>query len=145
MKLNVVPAVVGSAALVLLSADRTYAHGSQHGAHERAHLEQRLNHSHGHQIFQSPELLERTSPIVKRNSQGKALCELPDHPDLVKVPGKMNSGFAMAPDVECTEGKYCPIACKSGMLMAQWEPGSKVAYPESMVDYFPSAHKVSAS
>lgn len=133
MRLHDVGAAVTSAALLLLSAHQTEAHGSHHGAHERAHLERRQNHSHGHQGLETSELFQSTSPIVKRNSHGKALCELPDHPDLVRVPGKMNSGFAMAPDVECTEGKYCPIACKAGMLMAQWEPGSKVSYPESMV------------
>lgn len=32
----------------------------------------------------------------------------------------------------CTAGNWCPFACKPGKVMAQWKPGSKVAYPESM-------------
>jgi len=45
----------------------------------------------------------------------------------------MNNGFAMAGDVSCSDGKYCPYACVPGKVMAQWQPNSKYVYPESMV------------
>lgn len=118
-----------AALLLWVSQGEAQAHG--HGAHQRAHAVRRLNHSHNHNLAEN-QILGRSS-IVRRNSQGKALCSLPSHPDLVKVPGAKNSGFAMSPDQECVEGSYCPIACKSGKVMAQWEPGSSFTYPSSMV------------
>jgi hypothetical protein len=30
----------------------------------------------------------------------------------------------MSPDQPCLPGNYCPIACKPGMVMAQWDPDS---------------------
>ena len=62
----------------------------------------------------------------------RAVCELPDHPDIVAVPGASNGGWAMAPDVSCTAGSWCPIACVSGKVMAQWKPDTTYVYPESM-------------
>lgn len=132
MKLASIQSVIGSAAILLISAPTTQAYGPSHAAHDRVHNERRLSHSHAHHQSDPAGLFERTSPLVRRNSEGKAICELPSHSDLVRVPGKLNGGFAMAPDRECVEGSYCPIACRAGMLMAQWEPGSVVAYPESM-------------
>ncbi|KAJ3499779.1 hypothetical protein NLG97_g41 [Lecanicillium saksenae] len=38
----------------------------------------------------------------------------------------------MAPDQSCEPGHYCPIACKEGMVMNQWEKGSTYTYPSSM-------------
>lgn len=62
----------------------------------------------------------------------RAVCKLPNDPDLVAVPGASNGGWAIAPDVQCTAGSWCPIACVSGKVMAQWKPGSTYVYPESM-------------
>ncbi|KAK2071096.1 hypothetical protein P8C59_005547 [Phyllachora maydis] len=43
-----------------------------------------------------------------------------------------NNGFAMSPDQPCVEYGYCPIACKPGKVMAQWQPHTSYKYPESM-------------
>ncbi|ROT39446.1 hypothetical protein SODALDRAFT_339772 [Sodiomyces alkalinus F11] len=115
-------AILGAAALLLLSASESNAH--THDAHRRAHVHHRHVHSHGSQTD--------AHHLVQRNAQGKALCSLPNHPDLVRVPGLLNNGFAMSPDQECVEGIWCPIACKAGKVMAQWEPGSSFTYPSSM-------------
>jgi hypothetical protein len=39
----------------------------------------------------------------------------------------------MSPDEPCTTGKYCPLACVPGKVMAQWRPNTSYSYPESMV------------
>lgn len=62
----------------------------------------------------------------------RAVCSLPNDADLVKVPGASNGGWAIAPDTQCTAGSWCPIACVSGKVMAQWKPHTTYTYPESM-------------
>ncbi|SPO06011.1 related to UTH1 protein [Cephalotrichum gorgonifer] len=102
-----------AAALVLLCGEAAFAH---------RHLHRRHVHSH------SPKRAQPSPEVEKR----EATCSLPDHSDLVHVPGAQNNGFAMSPDQPCKDGMYCPIACKPGMVMAQWEPGSTYNYPSSM-------------
>lgn len=112
---------LGSATLFLAAQPATATQ-----AHRRAH-DQLRRHQHGHHADSS----NHTNELTKRGS-----CTLPAHPDLVNVPGAKNGGFAMAGDIECKDGMYCPIACVSGKVMAQWKEGTKYAYPESMVSAF---------
>lgn len=65
------------------------------------------------------------APLAKRAST----CSLPDNDSLVSVPGDSNQGWAMSPDQKCTAGSYCPYACPSGKLMAQWSPDAKTYTP----------------
>jgi hypothetical protein len=45
----------------------------------------------------------------------------------------MNGGWALAPDQECVDGTWCPIACPAGKVMAQWKPNTHYTYPDSTV------------
>uniref|UniRef100_A0A060T760 ARAD1B17314p n=1 Tax=Blastobotrys adeninivorans TaxID=409370 RepID=A0A060T760_BLAAD len=86
-----------------------------------ATLSQAAHHSHaesGH-----------IANIVARDNT----CKFPDNEDLVKVtPDDDNAGWAMSPDQSCKPGSWCPYACPSGMLAAQWDPSVKTySYPGS--------------
>ncbi|KAI6244528.1 hypothetical protein HI914_07515 [Erysiphe necator] len=61
-------------------------------------------------------------------------CEFPSNAGLTPItPHAKNAGWAMAPDEQCSPGSYCPYACPSGMVMAQWNPNAKAyTYPQSM-------------
>lgn len=119
MKLTALQAALGSAAL-LMSAQPA---GATH-SHHLAHTQYGKKHSHLHR---HQDLIEGPQALKKRG-----VCSLPDHPDLIKVPGQKNNGFAMSPDQECADGGYCPIACVPGKVMAQWKPNTTYKYPESM-------------
>jgi hypothetical protein len=119
MRFSTFQAAIGSASILFSAqpAAASLGHRHSHDHHARRH-----GHGHGHgSLFSAPKVAR------------KATCSLPDHPDLVRVSGQDNNGFAMSPDEPCEDGKWCPIACKSGKLMAQWKPGTKQVYPESMV------------
>ncbi|KAL1842635.1 hypothetical protein VTJ49DRAFT_4683 [Mycothermus thermophilus] len=111
------------AALGLLAAQPAAANLG----HRHAHGQYARRHGHGH--THSPRAGEVISSPKEARGAG---CQLPDHPDLVRVPGAQNNGFAMSPDEPCVDGKWCPIACKPGKVMAQWKPNTKYSYPESM-------------
>ncbi|KAK0715030.1 hypothetical protein B0H67DRAFT_644825 [Lasiosphaeris hirsuta] len=117
MRFTTLQAVFGSASL-FLSATSASIHGHRH-AHEQ--------YGKRHTIL-AEDLIDTPKSHVEKRST----CSLPDHPDLVYVPGAKNNGFAMAGDVACLDGKYCPIACVAGKVMAQWQPDSKYVYPQSM-------------
>jgi len=119
MKFTTLQAALGSASLFLAAQPVAASVGHRH-AHRQ--LEARR---HGH--VNRHQDRANTSTLEKRGQ-----CSLPTHPDLVPVPGAMNNGFAMAGDVSCEDGKYCPYACAPGKVMAQWQPNSKYVYPESM-------------
>jgi hypothetical protein len=123
MRLTTLQAAIGSASL-FLSAQPVSATIAHRHAHEQL-AARRHAHGHHHRDTSNASTLEK-----------RASCSLPSHPDLVPVPGAMNSGFAMAGDVACLDGKYCPYACVPGKVMAQWQPNSKYVYPESMVRMF---------
>lgn len=106
------------AALVLLCAEASSAHRSTHRRH---------THSQFSKLAKIHAEVEHAN-VEKR----KATCTLPDHSDLHFVPGDVNNGFAMSPDQACEDGMYCPIACKPGKVMAQWEADTTYA-TESMV------------
>lgn len=118
MKTSIIQAVVGTAAVFIAGCDASSHHRRMHQAH------QRLAHPHGH-VHSRAE----TDAIVKRGT-----CAFPtDDPNLVAVtPDQKNAGWAMSPDQECKPGNYCPIACKPGMVMNQWDPDSTYTYPASM-------------
>ena len=125
MKFSIVQAAIGSAS-VLLSAQPA----SANLGHRHAHVEyaRRHGHGHGHEQRQADEIIGAPKVAAR-----KASCSLPDDADLVRVPGDVNNGFAMSPDEPCEDGKWCPIACVSGKVMAQWKPNTTQVYPESMV------------
>ena len=58
------------------------------------------------------------APLNKRDNT----CSLPEGKGLVSISGASNQGWALSPDQKCTSGSYCPYACPSGKLMAQWNP-----------------------
>lgn len=118
MKVSIFQTVLGAAAVLLTGSDASASHERIH------HVHKRLSRTHGH-VHSRAE----TNVVVKRGT-----CSFPTNdPDLVAVtPGSKNAGWAMSPDQECKPGKYCPFACKPGMVMAQWDPDSAYTYPASM-------------
>lgn len=124
MKITTLQAAIGSASL-LFSAQPAAANLGHRHAHEQYAKRHGHGHGHSHRVADAVE----APKVVAR----KAPCALPDHPDLVRVPGADNHGFAMSPDEPCEDGKWCPLACVSGKLMAQWKPNTTYSYPESMV------------
>lgn len=120
MKLASIQAALGPAVLFFLvtSCQATPEHAK---LHQRA---MKPRHLHGH-------------PRPRTGERRGKVCEFPtDDANLLAItPEGKNAGWAMSPDQECRPGNYCPIACKSGMVMAQWEPGSGFSYPSSMVRY----------
>ena len=117
---------VQTAAFALLSASQMDVAAGH--SHHHAHLKRHTHSHHGpRSIFEGPR---SEAPTLEKKD---VRCRLPDDPDLHYVPGAENNGFAMSPDQPCKGGMFCPIACKSGKVMAQWEPGSSYTYPSSMV------------
>ncbi|KAI5802983.1 hypothetical protein EDC01DRAFT_702716 [Geopyxis carbonaria] len=93
--------------------------GNSHASRARRHV-----HHHHHQ---SKHVELPTSPMVEKRQA--TTCGFPtDGPELVAVtPDQQNGGWAMAPNMPCTAGMYCPYACKPGKEMAQWDPASTYA------------------
>jgi len=121
MKFTTLQAAIGSASLVFSATPVAANLGHRH-AHQQYAKRQHV-HRHDHaEVVAAPKVEAR-----------KARCQLPDDPDLVRVPGADNNGFAMSPDEPCVDGTWCPLACVSGKLMAQWKPNTSYTYPESMV------------
>ncbi|KAL0472415.1 hypothetical protein QR685DRAFT_235049 [Neurospora intermedia] len=120
MKLSTFQTALGAASLFFSAQPVSAGHGGHRHLHERP----TRRHS---RVEDTIESFEMPQP-QKRKTQ----CSLPDHPDLVYVPGGMNNGFAMSPDEPCEDGKWCPYACVPGKVMAQWEPNSTYVYPQSM-------------
>lgn len=119
MKLSIVQAALGSAAILFAGCNAS-------SAHQRLHRSaRRLTHGHGH----SHSKVESTG-LEKRST-----CAFPtDDPNMVAVtPDQQNGGWAMSPDQSCKPGGWCPFACKPGMVMNQWDPKSTYNYPSSMV------------
>lgn len=128
MKIATLQAALGSA-LILLSAHTAIASNAHRRAHN--HYGKRHGHGHSHEVV---DVIE--SPVAGRDLEERDVeCPFPfDDPTVVPVSrNKKNKGWAIAPDRACTVGNYCPIACKPGMVMNQWEKGSSYVYPQSMV------------
>ncbi|RFU78764.1 murein transglycosylase [Trichoderma arundinaceum] len=119
MKVTDVQAAVASAAVLLSLPAGTVA-----SSHRRFHQLPNKKHTH-----LRSHTVEDSNSIVKRGT-----CAFPtDDPNLIAVtPDAENAGWAMSPDQPCLRGHYCPIACKPGMVMAQWDPDSSYTYPASM-------------
>lgn len=120
MKVTDVQAAFASAVVLLSLPASTVA-----SSHRRVHQLPNKKHTH-----LRSHAVEDANSIVKRGQ-----CAFPtDDPNLVAVtPDAQNAGWAMSPDQPCKPGSYCPIACKPGMVMAQWDPDSSYTYPASMV------------
>lgn len=125
MKYSSIQAFLGSAA-ILFSAPGCEATST----HRRVHQLQRNFNHHLHGATHS-----RAEVGLLENEKRGGSCAFPsDDPNLVAItPDAKNAGWAMSPDQECKPGNYCPIACKPGMVMAQWDPDSTYSYPQSMV------------
>ncbi|KAI1410800.1 hypothetical protein F5Y13DRAFT_191878 [Hypoxylon sp. FL1857] len=130
MKITTIQAAIGSA-ILLLNAQPCAA-TAQHRHH---HLHKKHSHSHVHTQIQqdayNPKYSDRNSSALVSRDGGKT-CKFPTDKGLFAVtPDGMNGGWAMAPDQECGAGTWCPFACPSGQVMAQWKPGTSYKYPES--------------
>lgn len=69
------------------------------------------------------------APLEKRD----VTCKFPSNQGLISVTSdQSNAGWAMSPDQKCVGGSYCPYACPSGQLMAQWDKSATTySYPSS--------------
>ncbi|KAI1197529.1 beta-glucosidase-domain-containing protein [Nemania serpens] len=139
MKTTTLQAAIGSA-ILLLATQPCYA-GSQH-LHHHQHRQIHHQHQHHHRHTNKRENYNSNNATVnprydshrpeKLQARGGAKCEFPTTKGLFAVtPNAMNGGWALAPDQECVDGTWCPIACPSGQVMAQWKPGTTYVYPES--------------
>ena len=123
--LDIQQAAIGTAILLLS------AHCEAKHSHQLSHLDV-LGKRHKHQrLHASPRAEGIEDAVQKRGGQ----CVFPDGDLMVAVtPDLKNKGWAMSPDQPCTPGGYCPYACKSGYVMAQWNPeATSYTYPLSMV------------
>ena len=124
MKALDIQAAIGTAVLLLsLPCDAKHSHGLSHlDVLGKRHNHKRIHASHRVETIEDG--------LEKRGS-----CEFPTNAGLVAVtPGSSNAGWAMSPDQPCTPGNYCPYACPSGQVMAQWNPlATSYTYPLSMV------------
>ncbi|KAI0882746.1 uncharacterized protein GGS22DRAFT_40014 [Annulohypoxylon maeteangense] len=134
MKITTIQAALGSAILLLNAQSCAATTGHRH---HHLHLEKKHNHIHSHGHGSAHSNVTNPKYSVRDNSQlssrdGKKTCKFPSDKGLVAVtPSGQNGGWAMAPDQKCVSGTWCPFACPSGQVMAQWKPGTTYAYPES--------------
>ena len=123
----------GISATLFLQASFTDAkHSNAHlNVLERRHRHHKESHVSKAQVDNGVEL--RTAEVQKRGGE----CQFPSDAGLVAVsPGSENGGWAMSPNQCCTPGSYCPYACPSGQMMAQWSPNAtSYTYPQSMVRF----------
>ncbi|KAK9341460.1 hypothetical protein V1521DRAFT_420918 [Lipomyces starkeyi] len=94
--------------------NKFFSHIHTHAKHSVGHSHSPHNHAHNH-------------------SKRSTTCSFPSNDGLVEVtPGSTNGGWALSPDTACTAGSWCPYACPSGQLMAQWDPSAtSYTYPQS--------------
>ncbi|KAI1130476.1 beta-glucosidase-domain-containing protein [Nemania abortiva] len=141
MKIATLQAAIGSA-ILLLATEPCYA-SSEHQHH---HVHRQLHHQHHHHLHHAskrdsfspsnatvnPRYESHRSDKLQARGGGGAKCEFPTSKGLFAVtPDSLNGGWALAPDQDCVDGTWCPIACPSGQVMAQWKPGTTYTYPES--------------
>ncbi|KAI1336469.1 beta-glucosidase-domain-containing protein [Xylariaceae sp. FL0016] len=129
MKVTTTKAALGSAVLFLAAAPcAASSHQHQHRHH---HTESHKRHEIAFYSNDTvnPRYDARNDQVQKRSG---AKCEFPADKGLFAVtPSGMNAGWAMAPDQECVDGQWCPIACPSGQVMNQWKPNTHYTYPDS--------------
>ncbi|RKF74960.1 hypothetical protein GcM1_236014 [Golovinomyces cichoracearum] len=124
----------GVVSLLTSSCSEAYVH-----KHKSYHAKIPLAHSH-HNLLEVRNLNETDSndELPPKDYHGikkeTSKCEFPSDAGLVAVtPKARNAGWAMSPDEQCSPGSYCPYACPSGKVMAQWNPEAKAyTYPQSM-------------
>ena len=124
MRLLDIQAAIGTAILLLLLPC-----DAMHG-HSLSQLDV-LGKRHSHKrIHASPKVEGIEDKLKKRGT-----CTFPKNAGLVAVtPGSKNAGWALSPDQSCSHGNWCPYACPSGQVMAQWNPqATSYSYPMSMV------------
>ncbi|KAI1273355.1 beta-glucosidase-domain-containing protein [Xylaria sp. FL0933] len=136
MKTTTVKAAIGSAILLLDGASSQHHHHHQHQHrqihHQHHHTSKRDIGIFGASNATSNPRYESRLPEKLQARGGGAKCEFPTSKGLFAVtPGSLNGGWALAPDQECVDGTWCPIACPPGQVMAQWKPGTTYTYPES--------------
>ncbi|SCV99444.1 LAFE_0A03312g1_1 [Lachancea fermentati] len=104
---------------LLFCGARTRATDSYHNLHLREHANRLGKLVHGRQPVQ----------LFRRSGT----CSFPNKAGMVAVQKNgQNAGWALASDVSCSYGSWCPYACEPGYLMAQWDSGStSYTYPES--------------
>ena len=102
---------------------------AKHGHASHAVLERRHQHHRKLHASRAETGLEVAEVVEKRGGQ----CQFPTNAGLVAVtPDQQNAGWAMSPNQPCKPGNYCPYACPSGQLMAQWDPSAtSYSYPQS--------------
>lgn len=130
MKVAALNAVLASA-LTLFSLPACEGSSAHRLLHQQLHKKSlgHVHHGHHHTVRETTSPAAVNVAFEKRGGD----CQFPNDPDLVAVtPGSANAGWAMSPDQPCKRNSYCPIACKPGMVMAQWDPKSKYTYPASM-------------
>ncbi|TGJ88206.1 hypothetical protein E0Z10_g506 [Xylaria hypoxylon] len=136
MKTTTVKTAVGSAILLLATHPDCVSSQHHHG-----HQHRQIRHQHHHHTTKRNDVAFSNATSNPRygsrrpeklETRGGAKCEFPKSKGLFAVtPGSMNGGWALAPDQECVDGTWCPIACPSGQVMAQWKPDTTYAFPES--------------
>jgi len=118
--------------LRLLAAVLALALAQVTGARHHLH-----NHDHFHRLLKTrnPVAEEHSAASLSTRGSGSGIiCPFPSDADIVAVAANMkNAGWAIAPDIQCVAGMYCPYACPPGQVMAQWQEGSTYTYPASMV------------
>ena len=124
MKLKLLSSTVG---VVLLLQGSTVSAKHSHNVLDRRHR----NHVRESKKHVENELDLRTTNIEARGGQ----CQFPTDAGLVAItPDQQNAGWAMSPNQPCLPNNYCPYACPSGQMMAQWNPqATSYEYPQSMV------------
>lgn len=87
-----------------------------------------LEHAHHKHKF---ALFDEQLPTVHKRSSGT--CAFPTDQGLVAVnEGGTGGGWAISKDRTCRAGDWCPYACPSGQLAAQWDPSvTSYTYPGS--------------
>ena len=123
MKAFQLHAALGAVAILFPSlcvAKHGHSHNLEHLAYKRH------NHNHLH--------VEHTQDAVEKRD---ATCAFPTGAGLVPItPNMPNGGWAMSPDQQCLPGNFCPFACPSGQVMAQWNPAAtSYIYPLSLVGH----------
>ncbi|KAI0489510.1 beta-glucosidase-domain-containing protein [Xylaria cf. heliscus] len=136
MKTTTLQATIGSA--LLLWAAQPCCASTRHHHH---HQHRQIHHQHHHHPAKRESYHFGNATVnfrygsrrpEKLQTRGGSKCEFPTTKGLFAVtPSASNGGWALAPDQECVDGTWCPIACPSGQVMAQWKPDTTYTFPES--------------
>ncbi|KAK5633203.1 hypothetical protein RRF57_008917 [Xylaria bambusicola] len=134
MKTTTLKAAVGSAMLLLATQPECVS--AQHHQHQHRELHHQHHHTSKRDQFAASNATSNPRYESRRpgklQARGGAKCEFPTSKGLFAVtPNALNGGWALAPDQECVDGTWCPIACPSGQVMAQWKPDTHYTYPDS--------------